>query len=441
MSYNGSGTYIAPAGNPVVSGTVIQSSWANTLVTDISNTFNNALPRDGQAPMSGQLKVTDGSLVAPSVSFNSESSTGLYRPGANLLGLSTNGVEGLRISSGRVIIGTTSDDTTNKLQLTGNSKITGNEVVTGSVTAGSFSGAGTGLTGTAASLTAGTASALTAANSYTVANLNVSGTGTPVVVNSTTSNALKISFQDNGTTRGYIGAAGSYSLYLTNASNSYAMGVDQSGNMSVLGSYSGAGTGLTGTAASLTAGTANALNSANSYTIKSLAVTGPGTPTVINSTDSNSLKIAFQDNGTIRGYIGANSSFCLYVANASSTASMIIDTSGNMTVLGSYSGAGTGLTGTAANLNAGIGAYQTWSAPSRAANTLYTNSTSKPITVCVTANATAQGGTVACYVNYAAVSSTRIYSFDTSVTFIVPPGLTYQINTSSANITYWSELS
>jgi hypothetical protein len=387
------------------------------------------------------LKVTDGSLVAPSVSFNSESSTGLYRPGANLLGLSTNGVEGLRISSGRVIIGTTSDDTTNKLQLTGNSKITGNEVVTGSVTAGSFSGAGTGLTGTAASLTAGTASALTAANSYTVANLNVSGTGVPVVVNSTNSSTLKLTFQDNGTVRGSVGAASGYSLYIANASSTYVAGIDQSGNIYSAGAYTGAGTGLTGTAASLTAGTANALNTANSYTVKSFVVAGPGTPVAINSTDSTAMKMALQDNGTIRGYIGATSGYCLYVNNASNVASMIIDQTGNMTVGGVYNGVGSGLTGTAASLNAGIGASQTWSAPSRAANTLYTNSTSKPITVCVTGNATAQGGTLACYVNYAAVSSTRIYSFDSTVTFIVPPGLTYQINTSSANITYWSELS
>lgn len=45
---NGSGVYIAPAGNPVITGTVIQTSWANTLVTDLGNELTNSLPRDGQ---------------------------------------------------------------------------------------------------------------------------------------------------------------------------------------------------------------------------------------------------------------------------------------------------------------------------------------------------------------------------------------------------------
>ena len=87
MSYNGSGTYVPPAGQPVATGTVIQSATFNTLVTDIGNTFNNVLPRDGQAPMQGQLKITDGTGTIPGIAFNSEASTGIFRPGTGLLAL------------------------------------------------------------------------------------------------------------------------------------------------------------------------------------------------------------------------------------------------------------------------------------------------------------------------------------------------------------------
>ena len=40
MSRNGSGTYTLPAGNPVVTGTAITSSWANTSLSDIVQEFH-----------------------------------------------------------------------------------------------------------------------------------------------------------------------------------------------------------------------------------------------------------------------------------------------------------------------------------------------------------------------------------------------------------------
>jgi len=126
MSFNGSGTWVPPAGQPVASGTVIQSTTHNTLVTDIGNSFNNTLPRDGQAPMQGQLKITDGTSSIPGIGFNSEASTGMFRPTPGVLGLSVSGVEGLRLNSaGRIVIGSTDDDGTNKLQVNGPAKVTG----------------------------------------------------------------------------------------------------------------------------------------------------------------------------------------------------------------------------------------------------------------------------------------------------------------------------
>jgi hypothetical protein len=63
----------------------------------------------------------------------------------------------------------------------------------------SFSGPGTGLTGTAASLTAGTATtanALNASNSYSVVNLTASGTVTGATVTANSDERLKENWTD-----------------------------------------------------------------------------------------------------------------------------------------------------------------------------------------------------------------------------------------------------
>ena len=55
MSRNGTGTYNLPAGNPVVTGTSISSTWANTTLNDIANALSGSVAADGQTPMTGQL--------------------------------------------------------------------------------------------------------------------------------------------------------------------------------------------------------------------------------------------------------------------------------------------------------------------------------------------------------------------------------------------------
>ena len=55
MPRNGSGIYSLPAGNPVVAGTTIESDWANTTLDDIAAAVTASLPRDGSAPMTGDL--------------------------------------------------------------------------------------------------------------------------------------------------------------------------------------------------------------------------------------------------------------------------------------------------------------------------------------------------------------------------------------------------
>jgi hypothetical protein len=76
MSRNGSGTYTLPAGNPVVTGTSIASTWANTTMTDLANALTDSVAADGQTTMTGNLKMgsnkitglADGTLVTDGVS-------------------------------------------------------------------------------------------------------------------------------------------------------------------------------------------------------------------------------------------------------------------------------------------------------------------------------------------------------------------------------------
>lgn len=57
MSRNGSGTYTLPAGNPVVTGTTISSTWANTTLTDVANALTGSLAADGQTTATGNLNM------------------------------------------------------------------------------------------------------------------------------------------------------------------------------------------------------------------------------------------------------------------------------------------------------------------------------------------------------------------------------------------------
>lgn len=99
MPRNGVGIYSLPSGiNPVVPGTTIDATWANPTLTDIAAGLTGSLSRDGQAPMTGPLKLADGSVSSPGISWNSDSSTGFFRPATGALGIGIGGIERLRIS-------------------------------------------------------------------------------------------------------------------------------------------------------------------------------------------------------------------------------------------------------------------------------------------------------------------------------------------------------
>ena len=63
MSRNGSGTYTLPAGNPVVTNTVISSTWANTTLIDLANAMTGSVAADGQTPMTGPLNLNSNKIA------------------------------------------------------------------------------------------------------------------------------------------------------------------------------------------------------------------------------------------------------------------------------------------------------------------------------------------------------------------------------------------
>jgi hypothetical protein len=71
MPRNGAGIYVLPAGNPVVPGTVIQTTWANTTMNDLAAALTGSMALDGQSvpthnlPLGG-FKFTGGAPATAS---------------------------------------------------------------------------------------------------------------------------------------------------------------------------------------------------------------------------------------------------------------------------------------------------------------------------------------------------------------------------------------
>lgn len=119
MSRNGSGSYSLPAGNPVVAGTTIDANWANPTLNDIASALTQSFSADGQTPMSGPILMTAGTASAPALAFNSETTLGMFRPLANILGFTAGGSERMRIVNGNLLIGTTTDVAGQRLRVGG----------------------------------------------------------------------------------------------------------------------------------------------------------------------------------------------------------------------------------------------------------------------------------------------------------------------------------
>jgi hypothetical protein len=106
-SRNSSGTYAPTSGIPVVSGTTISSATFNNLISDMGSEITDSLSRSGKGGMTAAMKGSDGTVAAPAFSFTSDPDVGLYRIGANDLGLSMGGSKTHEwITTGETVTGT-----------------------------------------------------------------------------------------------------------------------------------------------------------------------------------------------------------------------------------------------------------------------------------------------------------------------------------------------
>jgi microcystin-dependent protein len=71
----------------------------NSDLSDIAAALTGSLPRNGEAGMSGALKAADGSIPAPSLTFDNEENTGFYRAGTGQIGVVIQGVQIFAITS------------------------------------------------------------------------------------------------------------------------------------------------------------------------------------------------------------------------------------------------------------------------------------------------------------------------------------------------------
>jgi hypothetical protein len=200
--------------------------------------------------------------------------------------------------------------------------------ISGTVTATTFSGAGTGLNGTASSLNIG----------------GNAGSSTSVYTGDDNTLASTVYLHWSS------GAGNNYTPYISSSKLGF---VPSTGTL-IATTFSGSGTGLTGTASSLNIGgtaavatSANNLNSANIYNVAGLNInntTGGGYWYAVTSTSVNGYTgFKYTLNGLSK-YLGVNASGSLVVVN-SSGASVIyslddagtINTSGNI-----YAGGGSG---------------------------------------------------------------------------------------------------
>lgn len=103
MPRNSSGVYALPAGNPVISDTFIQTDWANPTLSDIAQCLTDSLDRNGRGGMLAPFKIADGTAAAPGLAFLAEPSTGIFRPGAQVLGFSVFGTSVGQFSAAGVL--------------------------------------------------------------------------------------------------------------------------------------------------------------------------------------------------------------------------------------------------------------------------------------------------------------------------------------------------
>jgi len=97
MPRNGSGVYSLPQA-PFVPGSTISSTAVNSDFSDIATALTGSVSSDGQTPITGPLKLLDGTAATPAVTFTTQATDGLYHPANGQVGIAISGAQGLIVA-------------------------------------------------------------------------------------------------------------------------------------------------------------------------------------------------------------------------------------------------------------------------------------------------------------------------------------------------------
>jgi hypothetical protein len=240
MSRNGSGTYTLPAGNPVVTGTVISTTWANNTMNDLAAAITDSVAADGQTPMTGPLNLNNNKVT------NLANAT-LTTDAVNYGQFSTPTFSGAVVCSSTLTV-------TGATALNGGLTVTGNGSFTGDGTfAGNLAVNGTGqiripngTTGQrSATPTVGSVRFNTTLQTFEGYS-TYSGQTISTITNVTTTATLTTAANHNLTTGTFVTVSGAtpaayngtFSITVVDAvSFTYTMLTDPAGSATVVGSY------------------------------------------------------------------------------------------------------------------------------------------------------------------------------------------------------------
>jgi hypothetical protein len=387
----------------------------------------------------------------------------------------------------------------NCTSLTSSGAIVGTTVNGTTITASTqFSGPGTGLTGSASSLTAGNVSGIVAVVNGGTGVTTSTGTGsvvlsssptlvTPLLGTPTSGNLANCTGYPSGSISGNINLAtqvtgtlavvnGGTGVATSTGTGSVVLSASPTLVSPALGTPTAlVGTNITGTAASLTVGNAtnattaatvsttvasgatgttqtagdNSLKIATTAYVATAVTNGLGTLGTMSTQNANSVAItggsitgitdlAVADGGTGQSALTANN---VILGNGTSPVSFVAPSTSGLALRSN------GTTFTMQKLGLGMSG-ETWYdlTGSRAIGTTYTNSNGYPISVAVgLSHLSGDGNIYRVLVNGVGVAyETGNTSADTadSNTFIVPPGQTYIVETLAGShaLTFWSEL-
>lgn len=104
MPRDAQGNFTLDPSNPVAPETVISTLWANPTMADIGSEITNSLDRAGRGGMNAPLRLEDGEIFAPSITFQLQPTLGFYRPEDGVLAVVSNSAELMLWSETEVVI-------------------------------------------------------------------------------------------------------------------------------------------------------------------------------------------------------------------------------------------------------------------------------------------------------------------------------------------------